>query len=274
MAKLISDFFCVGTAGLTLDGRELVSSWLTEAASEYNMDFYAARIWYEHIRVFGALGDVFAVRTQEENGIIKIYNRIVPSPELVNLKRNGQKLYSSVEIHPKLKRTGKAYQIGLGITDSPASFGTDRMEFAIRHLEKDSIFTASMEVPDLDFQTERTLFDFGRLFGKTPTATGTTEVNPPPTNELPIEVNDMTPEEYKATRAEIFKAEKAELAEILAQQNKELSALFEAKIVELKQFAKANHDALIEFATPPHGNPHQDHKPHGGGDPDKKKFTC
>ncbi len=278
MAKLISDFFCVAMSGKTIDGREISPEWLLQAAKEYNPELYASRIWFEHIRWFGAFGDIVAVKTEKaDDGVIKIYNRISPSPELINMKRNGQALYSSIEIIPKLERTGKAYQIGLGVTDSPASFGTDRMEFSAnsaRHLEKDSLFTASLEVPDLDFQTERTLFDFGRLFGRKPAASDTTETDPPPTDEPPIEVTDMTPEEYKAARAEVFKAEKAEMAELLSQQKKELSELFETKVSELKQFAKSNHDALIEFATPIAGHPPRDREPHGGGDSDKKKFTC
>lgn len=273
MAKLISDFFCVAMSGKTIDGREISPEWLLQAAKEYDPQLYASRIWFEHIRWFGAFGDIVAVKAEkDENGIIRIYNRISPSPELVNMKRNGQALYSSIEIIPKLERTGKAYQIGLGVTDSPASFGTDRMEFAVRHLEKDSIFTASMEVPDLDFQTERTLFDFGRLFNKKNNLT-LPETNPP--TEPPTEVNDMTPEEYKTVRAEIFKAEKAELATLFAEKieaaTKPLIEKLTAQDEELKTL-KEKQDKVIELATPIAGHPPRDREPHGGGDSEKSTF--
>ena len=279
MAALISDFFCVAMSGKTIDGREISPEWLLQAAKEYNPELYASRIWFEHIRWFGAFGDIVAVKAERaENGIVRIYNRISPSPELVNMKRNGQALYSSIEIIPKLERTGKAYQIGLGVTDSPASFGTDRMEFAVRHLEPTSLFTASMEVPDLDFQTERTLFDFGRLFGKRTTPEQNTST--PPTAEPPIvEVNDMTPEEYKQAAGEMFQQQKQELATLLYSKIKEATDPLMQKLTaqeqELKKL-KEKQDQVIELATPIAGNNPSQRPPHSGGDSDKpqKKFTC
>lgn len=290
MAKLISDFFCVAMSGKTIDGRDINPEWLLQAAKEYNPELYASRIWFEHIRWFGAFGDIVAVRTEKaDDGVIKIYNRISPSPELINMKRNGQALYSSIEIIPKLERTGKAYQIGLGVTDSPASFGTDRMEFSARRLEKDSLFTASMEVPDLDFQTERTLFDFGRFFGKKPPAetkaNESNETDPhPPTD--PQETDDMTLEEYKAANAEAFKQQKAEMAELFATAaqtaatnaaeaaNRSLLEQFTAVTAALKSL-KEKQEKVIELATPIAGNGRHpgDRDPHNGGDSDKKKFT-
>lgn len=272
MAKLISDFFCVAMSGKTIDGREINPEWLLQAAKEYDQQLYASRIWFEHIRWFGAFGDIVAVKAEkDENGIIRIYNRISPSPELVNMKRNGQALYSSIEIIPKLERTGKAYQIGLGVTDSPASFGTDRMDFSVRHLEKDSIFTASMEVPDLDFQTERTFFDFGRLFNKK-------NLTAPETNlptDSPIEVNDMTPEEYKAAAAEVFKQQKTEMAELFTEKleaaTKPLAEKLAAQDVELKSL-KETQDKVLALSLPPNGNDHQERPPHSGGDAEKQAF--
>ncbi|WP_287601203.1 GPO family capsid scaffolding protein [Thiothrix sp.] len=287
MAKLISDFFCVAMSGKTIDGRDISPEWLLQAAKEYNPELYASRIWFEHIRYFGAFGDIVAVRAEKaDNGVIKIYNRISPSPELINMKRNGQALYSSIEIIPKLERTGKAYQIGLGVTDSPASFGTDRMEFSAnsqRHLEKDSLFTASMEVPDLDFQTERTLFDFGRFFGKKPPAetkvNESNETDPhPPTD--PQETDDMTLEELNAALDKKLGEQHDKLKNEFASQletkleaaTKPLVEKLTAQDDELKSL-KEKQDKVIELATPPNGNQHQDHPPHGGGDPDKQKHN-
>lgn len=272
MAKLISDFFCVAMSGKTIDGREISPEWLLQAAKEYNPELYASRIWFEHIRWFGAFGDVVAVKSEkDETGVIRIYNRISPSPELVNMKRNGQALYSSIEIIPKLERTGKAYQIGLGVTDSPASFGTDRMEFAVRHLEPTSLFTASMEVPDLDFQTERTLFDFGRMFRNK--HSGGPPDTPPPTDQP--EVIDMTLEEYKQAAGEVFQQQKQELATLFADKLTEATTPLLEKLTAQQQeldALKQKQDKVIELATPIAGNGHQDREPHNGGDSEQPKF--
>ncbi|HCB1048663.1 TPA: GPO family capsid scaffolding protein, partial [Klebsiella pneumoniae] len=42
----------------------------------------------------------------------------------------GQKVYSSIELAPQFALNGKAYVVGLAMTDTPASLGTDRLKFA------------------------------------------------------------------------------------------------------------------------------------------------
>lgn len=275
MAKLISDFFCVAMSGKTVDGREIKPDWLLEAAKSYNADFYAARIWFEHIRYYGAMGDVFAVKTeQDDKGIVRMYNRIIPSPELVYLKNNSRALYSSIEVVPKLERTGKAYQIGLGVTDSPASFGTDRLEFAVRHLEPESLFTTELELQGLEFSTQRSLFDFGRFRGRNKTE----EQLPEPRETHPessVEDDDMTPEEYKQAAGEVFQQQKQELATLLAEKLTEATTPLLEKLTAQQQeldALKEKQDKVIELATPIAGNGHQDREPHNGGDSEQPKF--
>ena len=303
MSKLISDFFCVATSGATIDGREIQSEWLTGAAKAYNADFYAARIWFEHIRYFGAMGDVFAVKAEKgEDGLIRLYNRIVPSPQLVSMKRNGQALYSSIEVAPSLKATGKPYQVGLAVTDSPASFGTDRLEFAIKHLEADSVFSASMEIDDLDFSKERTIFDMARsLFAKGSEVDATDATmdeivfhpaTPPPatpdntfsvanpTPQTPSEDIDMTKDDLKQLFNEVLDEK---LAALTAEQKTAFSTQLSEAVNPLKEQLEAQQehltelkdkqDEVIELATPPVGsNPNEPH--HAGGDPEIKKFSC
>lgn len=72
-----------------------------------------------------------------------------------------QKIYTSVEIAEKFADTGRAYLIGLGVTDSPASLGTEVLSFAAQHPESnpysarkqhpDNLFTAAIEVT-LEFE--------------------------------------------------------------------------------------------------------------------------
>lgn len=41
-----------------------------------------------------------------------------------------EKIYSSIELHPQFALNGKAYVVGLAMTDTPASLGTERLKFA------------------------------------------------------------------------------------------------------------------------------------------------
>ena len=46
------------------------------------------------------------------------------------MNKAGQKIYTSIEMHPKFADTDEAYLTGLGVTDSPASLGTEVLAFA------------------------------------------------------------------------------------------------------------------------------------------------
>ena len=305
MSKLISDYFCVATSGATIDGREIKPEWLTGSARAYNADFYAARIWFEHIRYYGAMGDVFAVKAEKgEDGLIRLYNRIIPSAQLVSLKKNGQALYSSIEVAPQLKATGKPYQVGLAVTDSPASFGTERLEFAMKHLEADSLFSASMEIADLDFSKDRSIFDMARaLFGKAdeadlnapvietafnrpapspppPAAPDATFSAPDPTQQTSSKDIDMDKDELKQLFSDVLDEK---LDTLKADQKTEFATQLEAAVSPLKEQLetqqenltelKGKQDEVIELATPPAGsNPNERH--HAGGDPETKQFDC
>jgi hypothetical protein len=45
-----------------------------------------------------------------------------------------------MEVAQNFAGTGKAYLIGLGVTDSPASLGTDELRFSARHTQQGSVF--------------------------------------------------------------------------------------------------------------------------------------
>lgn len=137
MAK--SKYFAVATEGATTDGRKIQRTWLEQIAANYSQKKYAARLWLEHIRGilpdsdFKAYGDVLAVKTEEnEEGKLVLYAQIEPTPELVQLNKKRQKLYSSMEIDVDFADTGEAYLTGLAITDSPASLGTEMLQFSAK----------------------------------------------------------------------------------------------------------------------------------------------
>jgi hypothetical protein len=142
MAK--SKFFRVAVEGATADGRKIDRKDIMDMAETYNRTTYAARINMEHIRgytpdpPFNSYGDVLALRTEEvtlEVGgkpekRLGLFAQVDPTDGLVEINKKKQKLYSSLEIQPNFAATGKAYLVGLAVTDSPASLGTEVLEFA------------------------------------------------------------------------------------------------------------------------------------------------
>jgi len=77
---------------------------------------------------------------------IALFAQIEPTDEMVKLVKAKQKIYSSMEITPDFAGSGKAYLSGLGITDSPASLGTEILTFAAQH-PASSPFAARKQAP-------------------------------------------------------------------------------------------------------------------------------
>lgn len=188
--KYRSKFFRIGVEGATTDGRKIERSWLEEMAASYNRDTYGARINIEHIKglspdsQFGAYGDVVALKGEETqiNGETKyaLFAQLEPNDAMLALNKKGQKIYTSMEIQPKFADTGKAYLVGLALTDSPASLGTEALEFSAQHgtltsrkQDKDNLFTAA-EPAELEFEevTEQTDDKTAGLFSRVAAALG------------------------------------------------------------------------------------------------------
>ncbi|MBC3489918.1 GPO family capsid scaffolding protein [Pseudomonas taiwanensis] len=160
--KFRSKWFRVAVEGATTDGRNIERAWIEQMAAQYSPNTYGARINCEHIKwawpggEFGAYGDVLACKAEEVeiNGAKKLalFTQLEPNEALLALNKAGQKVYSSVEINPSFADTGKAYLVGLAITDTPASLGTEALQFsaqngtlASRKLDKGNLFTAAEE---------------------------------------------------------------------------------------------------------------------------------
>jgi hypothetical protein len=89
-----------------------------------------------------------------------LYAQISPTPELVAMNKARQKIYTSIEINPKFSDTGEAYLVGLAVTDSPASLGTEVLSFAAQHPESNP-FAARKQSPDNLFTAaEETALEF------------------------------------------------------------------------------------------------------------------
>lgn len=266
-----------------MDGRVIQPEWLTGAAKSYNADFYQARIWYQHYRWYGAFGDVFAVKAEkDDDGYIRLYNRIAPSPELIELKRSGQALYSSIEIRPELKRIGKPYQVGLGVTDSPASFGTDRIEFSTE-AHPDSFFSAAFALDDMEFSKERKIFDFSRMFGRTPQNPSTPEDSEMTQQELEQALTQSLTSALQPFNDRLQQVEERLSAQPESgnevQANEQFGTIVQTQVQGLtEQFTPLVEklDQLIELAQKPSdsANDPQGHSEHPGGDSETPSFSC
>ena len=167
-------WFRVATEGATTDGRKISRKWIEEMAANFDPKTYGARIWNEHIRglfhdgAFPALGDVLAVKAEEIKegslaGKMGLFVQIDPTDELKSINQKRQKVYTSIEVDPEFSDTGEAYLVGLAVTDSPASLGTDMLQFsaqqgensplAARKQKPQNVFTAAVEV-DFNFDDE------------------------------------------------------------------------------------------------------------------------
>ncbi|HFQ5300965.1 TPA: GPO family capsid scaffolding protein [Vibrio vulnificus] len=147
-----SDWKIVATEGATIDGRTLSAQWLSEMAESYATTEYTAMIWPEHFR-FGGFGNnwgsVEAVKAEKADGKMRLFAKILPNQYLLAANKLGQKLFTSIEIQPDYKGTGKCYLRGLAVTDSPASTGTSRLEFNVQNGQSTVIESDSLE--ELDF---------------------------------------------------------------------------------------------------------------------------
>lgn len=57
------------------------------------------------------------------------YARLAPSLDMIEMNKQNQGIFTSVEITPNFAKTGKAYLSGLAFTDSPASLCTEQLRF-------------------------------------------------------------------------------------------------------------------------------------------------
>ena len=160
-----SKFFRVATEGATTDGRNIEKIHLQQMAKSYDPKKYGARIFIEHIRGlnpewgFRAMGDVVAARNGEieldGKKLVTLEVQIEPTAEFIGYTKKGQKIYSSIEIAPNFAGGNESYLIGLGVTDSPASLGTEMLQFAAqnpsaspfaaRKQHKDNLFSEAIE---------------------------------------------------------------------------------------------------------------------------------
>lgn len=143
--------FRVAVSGATVDGREIKPEHLRQAAANYNPSVYAARVNIEHYLSmypgsdFGAMGDVAALSAEDITdgalaGRTALYAEIDASDKMKAMTDKGEKVYSSIELAPQFALNGEAYVVGLAMTDTPASLGTERLQFAAQQRQQVQAF--------------------------------------------------------------------------------------------------------------------------------------
>ena len=148
--SLVSFWKRVATSGATVDGRVILPQELRDIAETYKPSFYTAVIWCDHERWPGSHGTVYAVRLVEEAddlepGEIALEAQLKPNDRLLYLNDQGQKLFTSIEISPDFRGSGRAYLTGMGVTDEPASVGTQELYFSHKN-SRTSYYAASVEI--------------------------------------------------------------------------------------------------------------------------------
>lgn len=249
--KYRSKWTRIAVEGATTDGRNIERSWIEDMASTYSTNTYGARINCEHIKgywpggEFGAYGDVLALKAEEVEiaGVKKLalFGQLQPNDALLALNKAGQKVYTSIEVQPKFADTDKAYLIGLAVTDTPASLGTEALSFSAQHgilanrkQHKDNLFTAAEEtaIEFEEFTEAPSVFSalrekVGELLGRSKEKEGKDAANFNALGELIEQIAT-----HGADQAEAFASEKAALKKLQGEHDK-LTAEFAALVKRL-----------------------------------------
>lgn len=163
-------WFRIATEGATTDGRNISAAWLEQMAANFDPEKYGARVNLEHIKgvlpdsPFRAYGDVVALKTEKNGeGKLQLLAQIDPTDELKAMTDARQKIYTSMEVDLDFAGSGEAYLVGLGVTDTPASLGTEMLKFSAnagdnsplksRKTRPENLFSAAVET-ELDFSEE------------------------------------------------------------------------------------------------------------------------
>lgn len=159
--------FRVAREGQTVDGRSISREQILDMAQTYNPVEYTARINVEHMggwnllgnTAYPALGDVIAADAKLEkfniNGVevelMCLYATLSALPQLIEANKKGEKIFCSIEFYPKFADTGRAYLVGLAVTDIPASRGLEPLKFNKK--DDNTLLSAPQELELMSAQT-------------------------------------------------------------------------------------------------------------------------
>lgn len=162
-----SKLFRVFVEGNTIsDGREITAEMIDQCVETFDAKTYTPRINVEHISgfspepPFNGYGDVIAVEARDDKFTIAgkeetrraLYAQVDGNDQLVALAKRDQKPFPSVELTPSYAGVGKVGLIGLAFTDTPASIGTQRLQFS--RSAPGSLFATSPDAQTPEFEAK------------------------------------------------------------------------------------------------------------------------
>ena len=143
-----SKWFKAATAGPTVDGREIKTSWLVDIAEIYSLKEHEASIFLNHIRFYGNYGKVTDVELRKDDkSRDTLWLRIEPTPDLLSLNAQHQYLYPSIGVIPNFAGTGKANLDHLGAVQDPASVGVAPINYANADGSPSEVLCFSCDAP-------------------------------------------------------------------------------------------------------------------------------
>ncbi|MCF8114656.1 MAG: GPO family capsid scaffolding protein, partial [Desulfotignum sp.] len=166
-ATLVTDWKRVAQSGPTVDGRNIEPQWLLDMAETYDPNVYTAKLWLDHMR-YASYGSVRALKAEKDGDIVRLFARISPSRSLLQMNQVWEEyLHFSIEPTENFAETGKCYLTGLGMTDMPASLGTEEMRFAKVEGRQFTARYPGEQVPDLrDMDDDNQMDHFGRKLAR------------------------------------------------------------------------------------------------------------
>ncbi len=163
---LKTDWVRIGRSGDTIDGRTIEPEWLTEAAENYDKNYFSAPVWPGH-QTWYRLGTVEDLKAEaNDEGGVDLYAIISPNQYYRDANEQGQRLHTSMELRPNFQNKGVWYLKGLAATDEPASVATQEIKFSEEN-SKDSIFTDFTENKSKTFDEDTPPGWFQRFLSKT-----------------------------------------------------------------------------------------------------------
>ena len=205
--QLTTDWITIGTAGPTVDGRNISEQMLIEAAETYDPEEYTAVISSDHMLwMFGNFGEVCKVRTTtDKKGRTALQAQIHPNRRLIMMNAEGQRMHTSMELDTNFADTGKTYLMGLAVTDEPASLGTSALKFSRNANNQHLMMGEAVAMGELglpcndkadgnDPDTSHTESFFKNLFQRLGSELKSSETS------ATQEVDEMTPEQFNALK--------------------------------------------------------------------------
>jgi hypothetical protein len=149
------------------DGRKVTAEMIDECVATFAPDTYSPRCNIEHVSgyspepPFNGYGDVVLLEAKTDDFTIAgkvekrraMYAVVDGNDQLVALAQADQKPFPSVELTPSYAGSGKFGIIGLAFTDTPASIGTQRLQFSNR--APGTVFASATDAVTIEFEAKK-----------------------------------------------------------------------------------------------------------------------